>query len=194
MKPAIIVQWRDHLLRTLLAASLALAAPVAWAEPAIAPFVGVYVGQADVYDGGGVLVGKRDLEVVIEDVGRDRFRIIWTNVSLVDGRRDVVGVERRVGEATFEPGDQPQVYVQEMRGSLFETSRRMDFLAGEPMRWASVEGPRLGMYAIALSGEGLLEVQSYVRTLTDDGMQIEFQRVYDGEVERRILGRAIRVD
>ena len=194
MKPAVMQRWHGHLLSTLLAAALAMAAPFAWADSTIAPFVGVYVGQADVYDGSGVLVGKRDLEVVIEDVGRDRFRITWTNVSLVDGRRDVVGVERRVGEAIFEPGDRPQVYVQEMRGSLFEASRQMDFLAGDPMRWASVEGPRLGMYAIALTVDGLLEVQSYVRTLTEDGMDIEFQRVYDGGIERRILGRAIRVD
>ena len=188
MKP-----WRHRLL-IVLAVWLAIATPEASADSAIAPFVGVYVGQAEVYNRVGTLVGKRDLEVVIEDLGRQRFRILWTNVSLVDGRRDLPGVERRVGEATFVPGDHPQVYVQQMRGSLFETSRRMDFLAGDPMRWASVEGERLGMYSIALTEDGRLEVQSYVRTLTEDGMDLEFQRVYDGDVDRRIVGRAVRVE
>ena len=185
--------WR-HLQLIVPAVWLAIATPEALADSGIAPFVGVYVGQAEVYDRAGTLVGKRDLEVIIEDLGRQRFRIMWTNVSLVDGRRDLPGVERRVGEAIFQPGDQPQVYVQEMRGSLFETARNMDFLAGDPMRWASVEGDRLGMYSIALTDEGRLEVQSYVRTLTEDGMDLEFRRVYDGDVNRRIVGRAIRVE
>ena len=191
MKPA---GWRCLGLSCLLAVVLVMAGPSAWAASAITPFVGVYVGQAQVYDATGAMIGERDLEVVIEELGRGRFRVTWTNVSLVDGRRDVPGVKRRIGQATFVPGDQPQVYIQEMRGSLFETSRRMDFLGGDPMSWASVEDQRLGIHSIALSGEGLLEVQSYVRTLTEDGMELEFQRVYAGQVERRIVGYAVRVE
>jgi hypothetical protein len=173
--------------------ALASAAAVAQESP-ISPFAGVYVGAADVYDGDGTLVGQRDLEIIIEELGRNRFRITWTNVSLVDGRRDVPGVERRVGVATFEPGDQPNVYVQETRGSLFEREEDIDFLEGDALRWASIEGDRMGMYSIALTEEGLLEVQSYVRTLTDIGMDLDFRRMYDGRIDRRIEGTAVRTE
>lgn len=174
---------------------LALASPAAVAqESPISPFAGVYVGAADVYDGDGNLVGQRHLEIIIEELGRNRFRITWTNVSLVDGRRDLPGVERRVGVATFEPGDQPNVYVQETRGSLFEREEDIDFLEGDALRWASIEGDRMGMYSIALTEEGLLEVQSYVRTLTDIGMDLDFRRMYDGRIDRRIEGTAVRTE
>jgi hypothetical protein len=184
-------------LRALLfVAALAAAMPAveAAAQSDIAPFAGVYVGSAEVFDGEGNRVGQRDLEIIIEDMGRGRFRITWTNVSLIDGRRDVPGVERRVGVATFEPGDRPNVYVQEMRSSLFETERDIDFLQGDPLRWASIEGERMGMYSVALTDEGILEVQSYVRTLTEHGLDLEFRRMYDGRIDRRITGYAVRTE
>ena len=76
-----------------LAFLLALAAaPAAWALKAeLGPFIGTYVGTAQVFGEDGEVEGERDMTIQIEEGPKDGFVITWVNVSLVDGRRGRAG-------------------------------------------------------------------------------------------------------
>ena len=164
------------------------------AADAIEPFLGTYIGRAQVYGPEGAPTGQRDMEIVIEEKPQGGFQITWSNVHLVDGRRDVPGVERRIDQATFIPSARPRVYVEETRSSLFEQARDPEPMAGDPVRWANIYDDRLGVFSLVIRQDGAYELQSYERILTEYGIDIEFRRIVDGEVVRRITGRTVRVE
>ena len=158
------------------------------------PFLGTYVGRAEVFGADGTLVEERDLDIRIEEGERGVFVITWFNVTLVDGRRDVPGVEARVDRLALEPGDAPNVFVEATSGSMFQTRRQMDYLAGDALRWARIYDNQLGVFSLVVYEDGVYELQDYERVLTEHGMDIDFRRIVDGVVVRRITGRTIRVD
>lgn len=175
------------------AVAAAAAAPAVADDDLAAPFFGTYVGTATVYNRDGAVEEQRDMDITVTEAARGAFSITWVNVTLVDGRRDVPGVQRRVDEVTLTPGDRPGIYTEEMRQSMFETRRRMDPMAGDPLRWARIQGGRIGTYALVIGEDGGYELQTYERVLTPTGLDIEFRRIVNGVVERRITGHTIRV-
>lgn len=168
--------------------------PAAADDTPVTPFLGTYVGSATVFGRTGAVEEERDMDITVTEGSRGAFSITWVNVTRVDGRRDVPGVERRVDQVTLTPGDRPGMYTEEMRRSMFETRRRMDPMAGDPLRWARVEDGRIGTYALVIGEDGGYELQTYERVRTPNGLDIEFRRIVNGVVERRITGRTIRVE
>ena len=182
-------------LRLGVAAAVIAGAPLVSADADdFDPFLGTYVGRAEVYDADGTLVEERDLDIRIEEGRRGAFVITWFNVTLVDGRRDMPGVVARVDRLTLEPGDAPNVFVEATGGSMFQTRRQMDYLAGDPLRWARIHNNQLGVFSLVVHDDGVYELQDYERVLTEHGMDIDFRRIIDGVVVRRVVGRTIRVD
>ena len=123
-----------------LALMLALAATAATASASLEPFFGTYVGVAEVKnfrDGGDVL--QRDMDIVIEPYKQGGFRIHWVNVSLVDGKRAVPGVERRVQTVLFEPAEDREFFVEVAESSPFRERGEMQPMRGDPVRWASLD-------------------------------------------------------
>ena len=177
----------------LALAALAMAAPAAFAD-AIDPFVGTYVGTAQVLGSNGKVSEERDMDITIAAERGGGFRITWINVTLVDGRRDMPGVRRRVDEVMLEPGDRNGVFLEKTQRSLFERRQEVDVIAGDAMRWARIDGDSLGVFSLVVKDDGGYELQSYERILTEDGLDIEFSRVINGEVTRRIVGRTVRVN
>ena len=177
-----------------LLAALLLAAGPATADEPMDPFLGTYVGTAEVYDSDGRVVERRHMDIVITEGQRGAYEIDWVNVTLVDDRRDLPGVRRRVDHLTLTPGDQEGLYLEESRRSLFERRRSADPMEGDALRWARLAEGRLGVFSLVILDDGAYSLQSYERILTEHGMDIEFQRIQDGEVTRRIAGRTIRVE
>lgn len=174
-------------------AAIVLATLPADAEP-IDPFIGTYVGTAQVLGLDGEVTEERDMDITIAEDSGDGFRITWINVTRIDGRRDVVGVRRRVDEVMLEPGDRDGVYLEKTRRSLFERRQDVDVIAGDAMRWGRIDGNRLGIFSLVVMEDGGYALQSYERILTEEGMDIEFTRVEDGIVIRRIVGHTVRVE
>ena len=174
----------------------AVGAPTAFpaaADP-IDPFIGTYVGTAQVLGPDSEVTEERDMDITIAEESGGGFRITWINVTRIDGRRDVVGVRRRVDEVTLEPGDRDGVFLEQTRRSLFERRQDVDVIAGDPMRWGRIDGNRLGIFSLVVMEDGGYALQSYERILTEEGMDIEFTRVEDGAVIRRIIGHTVRVN
>lgn len=182
----------------LLLAALGMAAtgapPAALADDPVDPFVGTYVGSATTYDADGTVEDQRDIDMTIAKGQRGALTISWVAVTLVDGRRDVPGVDRDEVSLTLVPTDRPGVYIEETRTSLFERRALPDPLQGDPIRWAAIDGDRMGVYSMVIYDDGRYELQAYTRTLTEIGLDIGFRRIDDGIVVRRVEGRAVRVD
>jgi hypothetical protein len=168
-------------------------APLAIAqERPLADFYGVYVGVAHVLDARGGPVSERHLDLVIAPGKSDGFETTSIVVTLVDGRRDAVGVERDVVRSNFrEEGD--GVYLLSERGSLFAKKSTPDPIAGDALRWARIKGDTLSTLSFAIQPDGRYELQIAERTLTDTGMDLDFRRFVDGDVVRTVAGSAIRV-
>ena len=164
------------------------------AEDQLQPFFGSYVGVAQVED---VQTGEeesRHMDIVIEPYDGDGFRLHWVNVTLVDGRRDLPGVERRVQTVLFEEADAKDFFLEVEEGSPFREREVTRPMRGDPVRWAAIDDRTLHVNSFVVLDDGRYELQTYDRVLTDDGMRIEFQRIVDGEVVKRITGTAVRAE
>jgi hypothetical protein len=164
------------------------------AEGDLERFFGAYVGVAEVVETNTGETRKRDMDIVIEPYHDDGFMIHWVNVTLVDGRRDLPGVERRIQQVRFEPAEDSDIFVEVAADNPFREREEIRPMHGDPVRWASLDGDRLHVYAFVVADDGTYELQVYDRVLTDKGIDIEFKRIVDGEVLRRISGSTARAE
>ena len=66
-------------------------------------------------------------------------------------------------------------------------------LKGDPYVWARQEGGTLTVYAMVITEDGSYEMQQYDRKLTEDGLDLAFSRIRDGEQLKVIKGTLKRV-
>ena len=154
--------------------------PAGAAEP-IDPFVGEFVGRAGP---GGDDQAARDANVSIAKDG-DGFIVEWTTTShLKDGE-----VSRKTYAIAFRPTGRGAIYGSAMARNKFGGSVPLDPLKGEPFVWAKIEGKTLTVYALLITDDGDYDLQTYDRTLTPEGLTLNFSRLRpDGP------GKAITID
>jgi hypothetical protein len=182
----------------LLIAALAVLT-ASGAGPAVAadlePFFGAYVGVAEVEDLPSGATRQRDLDIVIQPYREGGFRIHWVNVTLVDGRRDRPGVQRRIQTVLFEPAPHGDYYFVEVQAeNPFREREETRPMRGDPVRWATLDDDSLHVYSFVVLEDGRYELQTYDRVLTEIGLDILFERILDGEVVRRIRGSTARAN
>jgi len=185
---------RQTILSAAIVALLALGWATATQAASLADYFGSYVGVAEVRDSHGAVTEQRHMDIEITPYRRGGFNIRWVNVTLVDGRRDLPGVERRVAEVTFEPKDGGRLFVEAQRSNPFAKQEEMTPMAGDPVRWAKLDDEGLHVFSFVVLPDGLYELQIYTRRLTDVGVDLVFERIVDGEILRRIDGRTVRAD
>jgi hypothetical protein len=183
-----------RLVAALALIALMLAAPAAARAASLEPLFGTYVGVAQVEDIAKGDVRQRDMDIVIEPYKQGGFMINWVNVSLVDGKRAVPGVERRVQTVLFEPAQDRGFFVEVAENNPFREREQTRPMRGDPVRWASLDDQGLHVYSFVVLEDGRYELQTYDRRLTDIGLDIKFQRIVDGEVLREITGTTARAN
>ena len=181
-----------HRLAVALAAVLALGGGALAAPSGLERFVGTYVGVADETGAEDPSRGRRDIDLVISPEDRGGLRVAWSNVTLVNGRRDVPGVERRVDEVRLVPAPDRDFYLAREAYDPFTERRAPEPLAGDALRWATVTGDTLRTYSLAILDDGTYELQTYDRTLVPDGIRLDWRRTVDGQVDRQATGHAVR--
>ncbi len=155
---------------------------------------GTWVGYATVYDAAGKVVEERELDVVIRPFARRGFRIRWTSVTLVEGRRDRPGVVRRESAVAFVPARSGRYYVEAPRFNPFrERPRDEEPVEGRPLRWAVAGARGLFVYSFQILEDGRFELQRYRRWREGERLRLLYERILDGEVVKRIVGHGIRV-
>lgn len=157
-------------------------------------FFGSYVGVAEVQNGLGEVVERRDMDIVISPFHRKGFEIRWVNVTLIDGRRDLPGVERRIAEVVFEPRDGSGFFTEGHEVDPFTSREEIEPMAGDPVRWAKLDDDGLHVFSFVVLPDGAYELHTYTRRLTDVGLDLFFERVVDGVMVRRIEGHTVRAD
>lgn len=170
----------------LSAVFLALGTLTAWAEDLpITAFYGTWqgAGVAESADSLYFAMTARDFDVVISAAG-DGFAITWTTVIHSGGDPSNPDVRRRESSLTFEPSGRPGVYEATNSGNPVD---------GEVLSWARIDGNTLSVHQMTLNDGGGFDLSTYNRTLTSLGMELDFQRLRDGEQIRSVTGRLIKV-
>jgi hypothetical protein len=163
----------------LLASGLA---PARAETPSIQPFVGSFEGTTLFNQGEQQ---DRDLRVIIRPFGEAGFSVRWrTIIHKTDEHKE----RGRTQVIYFKPSEvNPRIFAatqpEEAAGLADD-----DPLDGNPFAWARIVGKTLTVNVLTISPAGDYVMQSYDRTLTERGLALEFARVRNGDVEKRILG------
>ncbi len=156
---------------------LALGAPV---RADIAPFVGEYSGSADVIQADGTKI-PRDMSVKINTT-KYGFTVTWTSVT----RRASGKLSEKSYSVDFVPSGRGEVYAAAQRKNVFGHEVQLDPMKGEPYVWARIDAETLTVYSLFVSTDGGYSLQQYDRTLTEGGLDLNFQNIQDGEILRAV--------
>lgn len=156
------------------------------ADRAIEDFYGEFTGRT-VAAGDGE-VKARDINVKIEEIRRG-FNVSWTTVSLRKGGK----AKRKSYSIDFRKTKRGDIYQSAMRKDVFGNRAPNDPLKGDPYVWARLQGETLTVYALIVTPEGSYDMQVYDRSLTANGMVLEFKRFIEGEEVKSIKGELQRI-
>ena len=180
-----ILRWRCYfrsmapLTRILRTALVLLLLPLAALAAEIDRFVGTYEGQAEVDMQSGT--EQRDMSVTIAPM-KDGFTVQWTSVI----RRSDGRTKEGTYEIEFVASPRENIYGSAMKTNVFGKTVPLDPLNGEPYVWARLESDTLSVYSLFINEVGEYEMQEYHRTLADDGLDLVFRRVHQGDAEKEI--------
>ena len=155
-----------------------LVASVAHAD--IEPFVGSYAGSADVISSDGTKK-PRDMSVEISET-EEGFRVGWTSTTY---REDGTSKTKSYS-IEFVPSDRDSVYASAMKRNVFGHDVQLDPMKGEPYVWARIHGDTLSVYSLFVAEDGGYEIQQFDRTLATGGLDLDFQSVRNGEIQRTV--------
>jgi len=176
------------------AAAFAMPARAADPVPGLKEMMGVYLGRATAKEHDTGATEERDIDVEVMPFERNGFRIRWVNVTLVDGKRNVPGVKRRVSELAFRPAKGARHFVEAPAVNLFAEREEAAPMGGDPVRWAVLDAAGLHVYSFVILDDGRYELQTYARKRAGTGMELRYERIVDGKLARSIEGRAVRIE
>lgn len=173
-----LLNLKQNVAQYVLAVMLVLAATFAQAD--VSRFVGSYTGSADVISHDGAKI-PRDMSVEIS-VLKEGFRVSWTSTTYrADGSTKVKSYT-----IDFEPSDRDGVFSAAMKRNVFGHNVQLDPMKGEPFVWARVEGDTMSVYSLFVTEVGGYEIQQFDRTLAEDGLNLDFQIVVNGKIQRTV--------
>lgn len=167
--------------------ALALPAPVSADDKPISAFLGRYVGKTLMQSDKDVTI--RDLDVMIEKAKNGGFTVEWSTITY---RADKTQKKSNF-KVTFQDTRREGVFGSAMRRNKFGKAIPLDPLKGEPYVWSRIDGNTLTVNMMLITAAGSYEIQTYDRTLTDDGLDLRFFRVRDGKSLKEIRAKLKRV-
>ncbi|HBS49513.1 MAG TPA: hypothetical protein DEA05_05215 [Rhodobacteraceae bacterium] len=162
-----------------LIVALALVAIPALAQ--VEPFVGRYVGSAEVQRADGT-TEPRDMSVEIAARDKGGFRVAWTTVTYrADGKS-----KTKSYEVEFLPTEREGIYSAAMETNLFGHAVQLDPMKGEPYVWGRIKGDTMTVYSLYIDQAGEWEMQQFDRTLAEGGLVLNFSALRNGEKQRTV--------
>jgi hypothetical protein len=171
-------------LAAMLAAMMAIDTAMA-ADARIAAFAGSYQGSgvADGRDSVYFTITARDLDVTIKSEGGN-FTVAWTTVTHNGGPAS--RAQRKTETVSF-------LALDAKAPNVFRAATPGNPMAGQPYYWARITGQTLIVYALSVSANGAYDLSSWSRTLTSAGMELVFRRQRDGETQRVVKGKLVKI-
>lgn len=148
-------------------------------------FYGDYAGET-AYDVDGIEY-KRDLSASIKAL-KDGFNVAWKTTTHKPGSKP----KEKSYSIDFVSTDREHVYSSAMKADLFGGREALDPMKGDPYVWAKVNGRTLTIFALLVTDDGGYEMLVYKRTLTADGLELDFTRLRDNEPLRSINATLIK--
>jgi hypothetical protein len=162
----------------LVSSFLASLSTVANAQ-SISPFLGTYSGSAELEENGTLT--RRDMSVEITETD-DGFSVSWTSGTYKpDGR-----IKEKSYTIEFVASDRDDIFASAMQTNVFGKQVPLDPLKGEPFVWSRIVNDTLTVFSLFINEGGDYEMQEYHRTLTDGGLNLDFNRFYDGVKVRAV--------
>lgn len=143
-------------------------------------FVGTYSGSAEVVALDGTLI-PRDMSVEISKT-KDGFRVQWTSITY----RGDGSVREKSYEIDFVDSGRDGVFAAAQRKNVFGHEVQLDPMKGEPYVWSRIVDNTLTVYSLFVDADGGYSLQQYDRTLADGGLDLRFQTIRDGEIQRAV--------
>lgn len=143
----------------------------------LTPFFGTYTGTSlNIVKGE---VSERDLAVSIEPWEKSGFTIEWTAVTYrANGKQ-----KKAETSINFYRSPRPGIFASAMKKDVFGNEVSYDPVGEDaaPYVWAGLEGNTLTVRALYIVDAGEYEIHIYKRTLQEDGLSLEFERIRNGE-------------
>lgn len=177
MKSGLTRAWHRATQAMACCAMMLLAAA---AQADVSRFVGIYVGAAEVLSADGS-TRPRDMSVDVSEI-EGGFRVSWTSTTY---RADGTAKEKSY-TIDFEPSEREGVYAAAMKRNVFGHNVQLDPMKGEPYVWGRIDGDTLSIYSMFVTEDGGYEIQQFDRTLASGGLDLQFQNVLDGEIQRTV--------
>ncbi|MDA0240359.1 MAG: hypothetical protein O3A84_10085 [Proteobacteria bacterium] len=168
--------------------TLTVPVPVSAADKPVSAFLGRYVGKTLMQSDKDVTI--RDLDVKIEKAKDGGFTVEWSTVTYRTDKTQ----KKSTFKVTFQDTRREGVFGSAMRRNKFGRAIPLDPLKGEPYVWSRIEGDTLTVNMMLITAAGSYEIQTYDRTLTDDGLDLRFFRVRDGKILKEIRAKLKRVE
>lgn len=144
-------------------------------------FFGSYKGMStSVLEGE---ISRRELSITIKPYEKGFIIEAETRIHKTNKR-----VKRVQTSISFRPTRRKNIYESGMRRDLFGHTVPLDPLKGDPFVWATISGNNLTVYAVRITDSGAQDMQIDKRTLTPQGMDLEFIRFYKHDPIRRLTG------
>lgn len=166
----------------IAAAFLALAVTPVAADVSIKAFYGEWVGTAvsETEQSVTFALTVRDIGVAIKPVEGGGFALTWSTVQRQKGDPNAPTEELKSTTVAFVPAGAP---------NLWRAAEQVDPINGGTLYWAALDGQTLTVNGLAVDERGRAEIQIYRRTLTVQGMELEFVRIVGGEIVRSAKGK-----
>ncbi len=159
--------------------------PALYAASLIEPFLGTYHGSTTFEENGIETARDLDVKISVTDAG---FSVFWKSTTIKpDGR-----IKEKDFDIHFTPTDRIHVFQAAQKPSLFGGTKPLDPMKGEPYVWARIVDNVLTIHALLVLDDGGYELQIYHRALVDNGLNLEYSRIRNGEklrVIKSILSR-----
>ncbi len=137
-------------------------------------FIGNYSGSAQIESDGQS--NQRDMSVAINSTDGG-FQVEWKSIShKTDGR-----IKEKKYSIGFLPTQRDGIYSSTMGVNLFGNPVPLDPMKGDPYVWGRITGDTLTVFSLLIDDNGGYEMQEYNRTLAEDGLDLEYQRIRNGE-------------
>jgi len=169
-----------HVMGALVVLALAVGLLATQARAEAEPFYGTYSGSAEVSSLDGTKI-PRDMSVEISGT-KDGFRVQWTSVTYRTNGK----TKEKSYTIDFVPSDRAAVYAAAQRKNVFGHEVQLDPMKGEPYVWARFSDQTLTVYSLFVDADGGYILQQYDRTLAENGLNLRFQTIRDGQIQRAV--------
>ena len=143
------------------------------------PFIGTFAGKYTTEDSG--IEKSRDLSVEITET-KDGFNVSWKTTTFKNNEP-----KTKSYSIDFIESEREHIYKAAQKKNVFGGREPLDPLKGDAYAWARVDGPKLTIYALIITGDGGYEMQTYDRILLDDNnLHLKFSRVREGQTLKTI--------